>query len=389
MSPVMGSESKHSMLSEVRRMRLDLDEERRMIDARLRAMRGEEQPESDPDRQKPKPIDSADRSQNKLRPRMFSDIVGQEGAKEMMQRVVQACLARREPLDHTLLIGPAGTGKTTFANVISNELGHDCYQVAAPVSFETLLDLREVMKEGDVLFVDEIHMQAVQERRGKEAMSSPEVFLTLLEDSVIAAPSGMLGFPRATIIGATTDPGRLPDPFLDRFPLQPRLQLYSQRELSVIAETNAAALELTLMPGVAESLAGASRGTPRIVNNYMKNAASLVGPDRYVPPLIADQVLRKLNDVTHDGLTHEMQAALKFLLRRCQSKDAKGNVRYRASVSHIATGIGLSRDTKAVQFRVEPYLIEQGYLAVGSRGRELTTAGIRRAAQLLEEGAPS
>jgi Holliday junction DNA helicase RuvB len=269
------------------------------------------------------------------------------------------------------------------ATVIASELGTDCYQVAAPVPLDTLVELRDVMKDGDVLFVDEIHMQAVAERRGKEAVSAPEVFLTLLEDGTLMTGDGMLDFPDITVIGATTDPGRLPDPFLDRFPLEPRLESYSERELAVIAERNAVALGLTLMPGVAETFASAARGVPRLVNNYLRNADSLAPPDGYIPPFVAAEVLA-MAQTTPDGLSREMQQTLTFLYQRCRrERAADGEITFSASINTIATAIGLSRDTKAVQLRVEPYLIQRGFLQVGSGGRALTPMGVSRALELL------
>lgn len=369
----------YQRLEALRREGQDIQAQEREVATKLRERR---QSAGEPD-SGPKPIEHSERSHNELRPERLREIVGQRDAATMMGRVIGAAKARGKPLNHSLLVGPAGTGKTTFANVIANELGRDCYPMAAPVSLETLLELREVMQDGDILYVDEIHMQAVQERRGKEAMSAPEVFLTLLEDFVIATASGMLDFPRITVIGATTDPGRLPDPFLDRFPLQPKLDLYSQPELAVIAERNARALGLTLMPEVAKLFAGAARGTPRIVNNYMRNADDLCGPDRYIVLAMAEEVL-DFNSTTRDGLTREMQDTLRFLFEKCRRETAKGDIAYSASISTIATAIGLSRDTKAVQLRVEPYLIQCGFLQVGHGGRALTPTGIRRATQLLE-----
>lgn len=333
---------------------------------------------------KPQPIGVDNESKNRLRPRSFSEVVGQDTAKQMMQRVIEAASTRNgAALDHTLLIGPAGTGKTTFATVIAKELGRDCYQLAAPVPLDALIELGEVMQDGDALFIDEIHMQAIQERRGKEAVTSPEVFLTLLEDGILMTPRGMLPFPDITIIGATTDPGRLPDPFLDRFVLQPRLSDYSKRELALIAERNAATLGLTLMPGVADTFAGASRYTPRLVNNFVRNADSLAPPDKYIPEIIADEVLA-MNQTTHDGLSREMQGTLTFLYKRCRrERQGDGEVSYQASINTIATAIGLSRDTKAVQLRVEPYLIKEGFIQVGGQGRSLTPMGLARALELL------
>lgn len=363
--------------------REDIKRRRAAHFAEARANRKAATEENEPT-SKPQPIGADNESKNRLRPRSFADVVGQDQAKSMMQRVIEAANTRDDTaLDHTLLVGPAGTGKTTFATVIANELGTNCYQVAAPVPLDTLIELGEVMQDGDILFIDEIHMQAIQERRGKEAVSSPEVFLTLLEDSILMTGGGMLPFPDITIIGATTDPGRLPDPFLDRFPLQPRLTDYSRRELGLIAERNAATLGLTLMTGVAEVFGGAARYTPRLVNNYVRNADSLAPPDKYIPEIIADEVLA-LNHTTRDGLSREMQEMLKFLYKRCRrERQGDGEVTYQASINTIATAIGLSRDTKAVQLRVEPYLIREGFIQVGHGGRSLTPKGVARALELI------
>jgi len=333
----------------------------------------------------PKPVSATERSQNRLRPERLTDIIGQAEAAELIGDMIRSAQSRSEPLDHVLLLGPAGTGKTTFANVIANELGTRCFQMAAPVALDMLLELRDEMNEGDILFVDEIHQQAIIERRGKESISSPEVFLSLLEDFTLATRDGVLAFPRITVVGATTDPGRLPDPFIDRFPIEPVLAPYSCRALELIAESNATQLGLTLMPGVAELFAGAARGTPRILGNYVRNAESLVGSDSYVVMEIAERVLFKLNRVTRDGLTRDMQAMLLFMYEKCERKMGDGEVRYQASINTIATAIGLSRDTKAIQLRVEPYLIQAGYVQLGSGGRILTHDGIWRARQ-LEKG---
>lgn len=373
---------RYAELEEVRRDGIYIADELR--DVRRRRREAAEKTAAEDDL--PKPVGHADRSGNLLRPELLTHVVGQDETCEMLERVMRSAITRSQPLDHILLTGPAGTGKTTLANVIANEMFADCYQTSAPVSMETLLGLREVMKEGDILFIDEIHMQAIQERRGKEAMSAPEVFLTLLEDFKLATPGGMLDFPRITVIGATTDPGRLPDPFLDRFPLQPRLDKYSVRDLSLIADSSARKLGLQPVNNVSYMFASAARGTPRIVNNYVRNAAAIAGENGEVTELIADEVLDKLNGTTRDGLTREMQDTLVFLFTKCRRERADGEIAYTGSISTIATAIGLSRDTKAVQLRVEPYLIEEGYLQVGHGGRALTPTGTARASQLLDGG---
>jgi Holliday junction DNA helicase RuvB len=332
----------------------------------------------------PRPVPTEERSKNVLRPSTFDEIVGQDEAVKMMRRVVAAAKRRSEPLDHVLLVGAAGTGKTTFATVIAHELGVACYALQAPVSHDTLMSLREVMADGDVLLVDEIHMQAVQERRGMEASTKPEVFLNVLEDRTIATSSGMLPYPAITVIGATTDEGMLPDPFLARFPLRPKLKPYSPEDMGLMAVWNAERLNLRITPEAAETFALASRGVPRQVNNYVRNAASLIeGPTDVIDSDLAFEVLHDLNGVTADGLTPDMQAMLIFLVTRARHENADGEVKYQASVNTIATAIGKSRDSKAIALRVEPYLIEQGYVQVGHGGRKLTDEGVLRARQLI------
>jgi Holliday junction DNA helicase RuvB len=284
------------------------------------------------------------------------------------------------------MVGGSGLGKTTIAVCVANEMGTRLFQVQAPVSFDTLMSLRKQMQRGDILFVDEIHLQAIQERRGKEAMTQPEVFFNVMEDRTIVTPSGVLPFPEITVIGATTDEGMLPDPFINRFPIRPPLTPYLTEELMVIAAMNAELLDTGINRDAAELFADASRGTPRVINNYIKNAvAQMDTEDIAINMRIALNVL-DANGVTDDGLTRDMQNVLTFLYTRAKhTTKSDGEVRYQASVSTIATAIGKSRDQKAVQLRIEPYLIEKGFLQVGHGGRKLTDLGIERAKELLEE----
>lgn len=328
----------------------------------------------------PAPAQAGERTHNPLRPELLADVIGQAPAKKLLARAVDASFELRQPLDHVLLAGSSGTGKTTLAHVVANELGVDVYQLAAPVSFDTLVELRTTMRPAAVLFIDEIHLQAIAERRGKESISAPEVLFGVMEDRTLTTPTGVLPFPAITIIGATTDPGRLPEAFLNRFPLRPRLVDYSLDELASIAEANAVALDVPIMPTAALALARASAGVPRQVNNLVRNARLLSGHD----PITLEIALEALdvNGITEDGLTPQMQAMLTFLYKSARRVNGQGEVIYQASVNTIATAIGLSRDTKAVSLYVEPYLIKQGFVQVGHGGRLLTDAGVRRAKAL-------
>jgi Holliday junction DNA helicase RuvB len=330
------------------------------------------------------PVSTQDRSKNVLRPETFADVVGQDRAKRLIQRMVENARRRNRRLDHLLMVGPSGTGKTTLAHVAAHELDAQVWQLEAPISTDTLLELRESMEPGDVLFIDEIHQQAISERRGKSASTQPEVLFGVMEDFTIATAQGILAFPEITVMGATTDEGMLPDAFVNRFPIKPRLERYSEQDMVKIAEHNAKALGVRLGDGSAEIFAKASRGVPREVNNFMRNAAALT--DYYVTPELASEVVQDLNGMTLDGLTADMQAMLTFIYTTGKhTRQADNETTYSASVGTIATGIGKSRDQKAIQLRVEPWLIEKGYVQVAPRGRALTDAGIVRARELLKE----
>jgi Holliday junction DNA helicase RuvB len=330
------------------------------------------------------PVTTEDRSKNKLRPVTWDDIIGQEFVKAFLQPMVEVSKRTREPLDHTLFVGASGTGKTTFAHVLAHELGVRVFQLEAPVSHDMLLELREAMSDGDILFVDEIHQQAIAERRGRSASTQPEVLFGVMEDFTLTTVHGVLPFPHITVIGGTTDEGALPDAFVNRFPNRPPLSKYTTDEMALIAARGAPKLNRAIGPEAAKIFARASRGVPREVNNFLRNAAKR--STGRISPQLASEVLR-LNNVTTDGLNQDMQRMLVFLYTRARHvTKGTGEVTHQASVSTIATAIGKSRDQKAIALRVEPYLIEKGYVQVGHGGRRLTDAGIERARQLRQEG---
>lgn len=319
-------------------------------------------------------------SENELRPARLRDVIGQERTKQLLGRAVDSCFERKRPLEHTLLLGPSGTGKTTLAMTLAAELGVDVYHLSAPVSFDTLLSLRTQMYDADLLFIDEIHQQAIAERRGKSAGTQPEVLYSLMEDRTIVTAHGVLPYPRITLIGATTDPGLLPEPFLNRFVLRPVLERYSRADLARIVRANASVLALTINTEAVGAFVDACRGVPRECNNLVKTATILNPATAVVGGAEAREVLHMIG-VTEDGLTPQMQGMLRFML--ASPRNTKDGVIYSASVSSIATGIGLARDTKAVVLHVEPYLVQQGWVGVQAGvGRVLTDSGVERARQL-------
>jgi Holliday junction DNA helicase RuvB len=329
------------------------------------------------------PAAAGERTRNPLRPTCFDEIVGQEKAKRLMRRAIESCFERRRVLDHTLLVGPSGTGKSTFSHVVANELGNaDIYCVEAPVSTEMLAELRTKMWDGDILMIEEIHQQAIMERRGRSAATQPEILYAVMEDGVLQSPTGPLEFRNITVIGTTTDEGMLPDAFINRFPLRPRLVPYTHEQMCEIVRSNADTLDVELDDAAVTLFANASRRVPREANNLVKNATTLCPPGTRMTLADAHDVL-DINGITPDGLTADMQNTLTFLYTKARRVRGDGDVLYQASVNTIATAIGKSRDSKAVVLRVEPYLIEKGFLQVTHGGRVLTDAGVARAKELI------
>lgn len=328
-----------------------------------------------------RPVDFDDQSGNELRPRRFAEMIGQAKLRPLLERLVESARATGRTLDHALLLGSAGTGKTTVSLILANELGRDIYALKAPVAQGTLEELAKVAKDGDVVFVDEIHMQMSGDRRGITQAADPENFYALLEDKRLSTTHGVVQFPDVTFIGATTDAGLLPEPFLARFPLQPRLDPYTVPEMAQLAEANAKALRLGITPEAALFFARASKRTPRIINRYLRNARSLGSDGIVIEKAFAVEIITELNSTSLDGLDRDQQNMLRFLLKS-RREDRKGNVIYQASIGSIATACGKSRDQKTIALYTEPYLIERGLVGIAHGGRTLTDKGIERARRL-------
>jgi Holliday junction DNA helicase RuvB len=328
-----------------------------------------------------KPLSFDERSGNALRPRTFAEFVGQKKLKPLLERLVNVAKATGRPLEHMLLTGSAGTGKTTVAMLLANELNRDCYLLQAPVSEATLLEVSKVCCDGDVVIIDECHLLVQSDRRGVTQAAPPESIYSILEDRRLATPTGVVEMPDITIIGCSTDIGLLPDPLLMRFSLQPTLEPYTVEEMAILANANAEDLHIGMEPEGALVFANASRGTPRIINRYCKNARSLGADGIVVDKAFATEIVTELNSTTLDGLDASMVGMLKFLLRSPR-EDRQGNMAYQASAGAIATALGFSRDMKRVALFVEPTLIARGFVEVGHGGRALTTAGIARARAL-------
>jgi hypothetical protein len=211
-------------------------------------------------------------------------------------RAAQACDLKRDVAQRAArpraAVGRLGRRQDHGRQRLANELEVDCYQVEAPISHDTLLELREVMRDNDILFIDEIHQQAIMERRGRQSSTQPEVLYHVLEDRSLITDRGMLDFPAITVIGATTDEGMLPDPFINRFPLRPTLEPYTQDDLMRRSPGQRRGARRAMGPGTRRLFARASRGVPRQINNYVRNGAALGG--RIDVP-IAHEVVGELN----------------------------------------------------------------------------------------------
>jgi Holliday junction DNA helicase RuvB len=326
------------------------------------------------------PVEPMERSADPLRPSSLATMIGQERLKPLLRRIIDGSTRAGRPLDHVMLIGGSGTGKSTLALALANEIGSNVYQAKPPVSLTMFERLREVMRDGDVLYIDEIHLQVTGDRRGAGQAPDPETFYHVMEDRKLITLNGPVPFPHITVIGATTDSGLLPEPFLGRFGLSLQLDRYTAEEIALMALISARRLGLKLDPRAAYTFADAARSNPRVVNRYLKNAQALAPVDGHVGEAEAREVVIDLNGTTLDGLTQGMRAMLSYLLS--QPRTVRGEVVYQSGLGAIATALGHSRDTKAVALYVEPYLIERGFLQVMPSGRRLTEAGVERALAL-------
>jgi Holliday junction resolvasome RuvABC ATP-dependent DNA helicase subunit len=326
-----------------------------------------------------KPLSFDDRSGDPLRPALLSQMVGQRRLRLLLARIVDNCEATGRPLEHMLLSGQAGTGKTTLGQVIAHELDATVYQTKAPVTHEILAAAQRQLSDGDVLIVDEIHKQVTGDRRGITQAADPEDFYHAMEDRRLPVQGDMLPFPAVTFIACTTDEGLLPEAFLSRFTLRLTLDPYTYAEMGLLANASAQRLGVAIEPEAAAMLGRASRRNPRQLNTYVRNAQSLGYTS--ITRDAAREVIVDLNGNTLDGLTPDMQAMLKVLLRS-RRENARGEVVHQASVGTITTALGRSRDNKHVQLYVEPHLIAEGLVVVTHGGRSLTPKGITRALEL-------
>lgn len=304
-----------------------------------------------------------------VRPQTLNDYIGQSAVREQMEIFLSAAKGRGEPLDHTLIFGPPGLGKTTLASIIANEMGVQLKTTSGPV-LEKAGDIAAIMtnlEPNDVLFIDEIHrLSPYVEEILYPAMEDFQLDIMIGEGP--AARSIKLDLPPFTLVGATTRAGLLTSPLRDRFGIVQRLEFYEVGDLKRIVSRAASILEVEADGAGALEIAKRSRGTPRIANRLMRRVRDYaqVKGDGVINQLMAEQALDMLS-VDEQGFDHLDRRFLLALIEKFEG----------GPVGIDSLAAALSEERGTLEDVIEPYLIQQGLIVRTPRGRVVTNAAYR------------
>ena len=299
-----------------------------------------------------------------IRPQTLADYIGQPVVKEQMDIFIQAARQREEPLDHTLIFGPPGLGKTTLANIIGNEMGAEVRTTSGPV-LERAGDLAALLtnlNEGDILFIDEIHrLSPAIEEVLYPAMEDYQLDIMIGEGP--AARSIKIELPPFTLVGATTRAGLLTSPLRDRFGIVQRLEFYNVESLTTIVARSAGKMGMELDHSGCFEVARRSRGTPRIANRLLRRVRDVaqVSGEAIVGQKVAQRALDMLS-VDSQGFDHLDRRMLLTMIEKFDGRPV--------GLDSVSAALGEDKDT--IEDVIEPFLIQQGFIIRTPRGRQVT-----------------